>query len=83
MPTIAIFILMPIIATVAGVKIYMYFRDHNPPHFHAKHDGKDQVYDFDGNRLQGKIDTKKSKKVSRWAKENKAFLEDEWEKHQQ
>ena len=82
MYTIAIFLLMPIIATVAGVKIYMYFRDHNPPHFHAKHDGKDQAYDLEGNRLWGKIDKKKSKKVSRWAKKNSGFLKDKWDKHQ-
>jgi hypothetical protein len=29
--TIAIYVLSPAIATIAGVAIYMYFKDHNPP----------------------------------------------------
>lgn len=80
--TIAIYILMPLIATVAGVKIYMYFGDHNPPHFHAKYGGDEDVFDIDGEHLDGDLPTKKRKKVRSWAKENKDYLKDQWEKHQ-
>lgn len=72
---------MPIIATVAGVKIYMYYQDHNPPHFHARHDGESEVFDLEGNTLEGKIDKKKSKKVRKWARGNKKLLKDKWNKY--
>ncbi|MEZ4829116.1 MAG: DUF4160 domain-containing protein [Bacteroidia bacterium] len=26
---------MPCIKTIGSIKIYMYLRDHNPPHFHV------------------------------------------------
>ena len=57
--TIAIYVLTPAIATIAGVSIYMYFKDHNPPHFHAKEGGDEAVYDFEGNALKGEISQKK------------------------
>lgn len=81
MTSLALIILMPIIATVAGVKIYMYFNDHNPPHFHAKHGGKEDVFDLDGQLMDGELHPKKRKKVSTWAKENRSFLEGQWNKH--
>ena len=28
---------MPIISDFLGIVIYMYFNEHNPPHFHAKY----------------------------------------------
>ncbi len=74
-------VLMPIISTVAGVKIYMYFRDHNPPHFHAKDNGDKEVFDIKGNSLRGGLSPKKSKRVRKWAKENEDFLKEEWNKH--
>lgn len=82
MLTFAIFILMPIIATVAGVKIYMYFDDHNPPHFHARQSGKEDVFDIKGNLIDGDLPLNKRKKVKRWAKQEKRFLKDQWKKHQ-
>ncbi len=80
---IAAIILMPVIATVAGVKIYMYMRDHNPPHFHAQHGGDEEVFDLEGNHLRGGINRKKGKKVKKWAKENEEMLKDKWDEFQQ
>lgn len=78
----AVIILMPVIATVAGVKIYMYFRDHNPPHFHAKDNGDEEVFDLKGRSLRGGIDSRKSGKVSKWARKNEAFLKNKWDEFQ-
>lgn len=80
--TIATYVLMPLIATVAGVKIYMYFKDHNPPHFHAKEGGQEEVFDFDGSSMRGGISPKKSNKISKWAQENQGFLKKQWDEHQ-
>jgi len=33
---------MPCIARLGGIRIDMYYRDHNPPHFHAIH-GDDEA----------------------------------------
>ena len=82
MATTAILVLMPIIATVAGVKIYMYYKDHNPPHFHAEYSGEEEVFDLKGKSMKGSINSKKSKKVRKWAESNKDFLEEKWDEFQ-
>ena len=83
MLTIATLIVMPIIATVAGAKLYMYFKDHNPPHFHARDDGEEEVFDLEGKSLRGRIDPKKGKEVKKWAGENEQFLKEKWNEFQQ
>ena len=81
MLTIASFVLMPVIAVVAGVRIYMYFKDHNPPHFHGQYSGEKESFDLKGNTLKGNIGNKKRKKVRKWAKSNEKFLKEQWDKH--
>lgn len=81
--TTAVVVLMPVIATIAGVRIYMYLRDHQPPHFHARYNGDEEVFDLDGESRRGALPPKKSGKVSRWARRNKPFLRDKWDELQQ
>jgi hypothetical protein len=81
MVIIAAIIVMPIIAVVAGVKIYMYREDHNPPHFHARNSGDEEVFNLKGESLRGKINKKKRKKVRKWAKENEDFLKEKWNEY--
>ena len=35
---------MPSICTFYGIVIYMYYNDHNPPHFHAEYAEFEAVY---------------------------------------
>lgn len=37
---------MPIISTFYGIIIQMFWRDHPPPHFHAKYAGEQVVIDM-------------------------------------
>ncbi|MBR1656884.1 MAG: DUF4160 domain-containing protein [Synergistaceae bacterium] len=34
---------MPEISRFYGIRIYMYYDEHNPPHFHAKYDGDEAL----------------------------------------
>lgn len=78
---VAAFVLMPVIAVVAGVRIYIFFKDHNPPHFHGKYSGKEETFDLEGNTIKGDIGEKKRKKVRKWAKNNEKFLKEQWDEH--
>ncbi len=75
----AFIFLMPLIAIVAGVKIYMYFKNHDPPHFHGRHDDEEEVFDLSGNTVRGGIDRKKSRQVSKWASDNEDYLKNKWD----
>src|SRR5213593_1511521 len=57
--------IVPIVSAFFGIIIRMYFDDHNPPHFHAEHQGQVAVVDFDGRILAGEIDSSTARKLIR------------------
>lgn len=60
---------------VDGVKIELYYKDHNPPHFHAIIAGSNALIEIETQKiLEGKLPRNKKKKVLKWAKENKDTL---------
>ena len=36
-----------------GIVIYMYYQNHMPPHFHARHQGAEACFTFDGGLMDG------------------------------
>ena len=55
---------MPAFYTIEGVKIVLYFGDHNPPHFHAtiaEYDALIEIKTLEV--LEGDLPKKKQKKV--------------------
>jgi hypothetical protein len=58
---------VPTICRFHGIKIHMYFRDHNPPHFHA-HYGVDKAEVlFDGTIKNGALAPTQLGLVREWA----------------
>jgi hypothetical protein len=56
---------MPTISIFFGIIIRMFYRDHNPPHFHAEYQGQNATFDFDGKLLEGEIDSRTTKSLIR------------------
>jgi hypothetical protein len=46
---------MPVISIFFGIVIRMHFKEHEPPHFHAEHQGQQGKLDFSGEMTIGKI----------------------------
>lgn len=46
---------MPVIFTFFGIIIRMYYKEHEPAHFHAEHRGEQATFTFDGQLLTGAI----------------------------
>jgi hypothetical protein len=42
---------MPVISIFFGIVIRMYYKEHEPQHFHAEHQAQEGKFDFDGTRL--------------------------------
>jgi hypothetical protein len=71
---------MPTYFIIDGVKIELYFKDHNPPHFHAlisEHDAMIEI--ATQNILRGNLPNTKRKKILKWAEENQTTLMAIWE----
>ena len=71
---------MPVISRFYGILIVMYFKDHNPPHFHAKYAGYEATFDFDGNITGGGLPPRADKLVSEWVAVHRVELNENWDR---
>lgn len=75
---------MPKISEFNGVSIYLYYDDHNPPHFHAIHGSNEIVVRISPIKiLSGYFPAKIRGAAERWGKANAAALLANWEKMKQ
>jgi hypothetical protein len=49
---------VPIISAFFGIVIRMFYRDHEPAHFHAEHSGQHAKFDFNGRIIAGQISSR-------------------------
>jgi hypothetical protein len=66
------FVIMPEISRFFGICVYMFFNDHNPPHFKVKYgEFEANILIENGNILNGDIPLSKLKLVQAWAEIHK------------
>ena len=70
---------MPTISVFFGIMIKMYYREHNPPHFHAYYQGFEAVFDINsGLRVKGKFPKRADKIISEWIGDYRENLLEDW-----
>ena len=58
---------MPLISEFLGIQVYMYWDDHNPPHFHAEYGGMTSVISIrDAAAISGFLPSRQLKLVLAW-----------------
>jgi len=70
---------VPEISRFFGIVIYMYFNDHDPPHFHAKYNefrGKITIDDL--RVIEGKLPRRVLALLLEWANEHRTELMANW-----
>lgn len=71
---------MPTISIFRGIKVYMNWNEHNPPHFHAKYGGEEvTVLIKELEVLNGDIPKKQLKMLLGWAAFHQEELMENWE----
>lgn len=66
---------MPTVKIIDSIKIDLYSREHNPPHFHAIYsDYEVLIIIKDLEIYAGRLPKKQLSKVVNWAKDNKKML---------
>ncbi len=71
---------MPRISEFYGISVYMYYRDHLPPHFHAiyaEHEAKVEI--ATAGVLEGKLPRSARKLVTEWAAIHREELQRDWD----
>jgi len=70
---------MPIICTFYGVVIRMFWRDHNPPHFHAFYGGDEAVIEIHTLKVvKGNLPRRALIMVLEWAQDHREELSEDW-----
>ncbi len=58
---------MPEIALFFGIRVTMYYDDHNPPHFHAEYNGNKALVEINEARvIKGALPSKQLKLILAW-----------------
>ena len=71
---------LPRISEFYGIAIYLYYRDHAPPHFHAIYAQQEAVISIaDGRVSRGALPPRAEALVRKWAKRYRTELERDWE----
>ena len=70
---------MPTISMFRGIKVYINWREHNPPHFHATYGGEEvTVLIEELEVLEGAIPSKQMKMLLGWAAYHQEELMENW-----
>lgn len=71
---------MPTLSWFHGIKIQMFWKEHPPPHFHARVAGKTVVIDIrDLSRIVGGLPPDSMNLVLEWAKQHQVELLEAWD----
>jgi hypothetical protein len=75
---------MPQISYFLGVIIRMFYRDHNPPHFHAEYADFEGIIDIEKNEIiGGELSHRVLGIVTEWTALHQIELMDNWERARQ
>ncbi len=71
---------MPTICMFRGIKIYINWREHQPPHFHATYGGQEVIVSIhDLEAIEGDFPNKQLKMLLGWAALHQDELMENWE----
>jgi Domain of unknown function (DUF4160) len=71
---------VPRISAFYGIAIYMYYRDHAPPHFHAIYGESEATVSIEtAEVLEGRLPRRARTLVSEWAAAHRDELQHNWE----
>ena len=69
---------MPIISRFFGILVFMFWREHNPPHFHAKYGDDEVVIEIEEGTVSGEMQKRALSLVQEWRELHKEELLRDW-----
>ena len=70
---------MPEISRFLGIVVRMYYRDHAPPHFHARYGAYAIVVQLETLVVEGRFPPRALRHVLEWAERHREELREDWE----
>ena len=69
---------MPEISSFYGILIYMYFNEHNPPHFHVKYGDYNAIITIEDGIVKGSLPRRALNLIYDWLDLHKEDLMENW-----
>lgn len=69
---------MPIISRFFGIVIFMFWREHRPPHFHAKYGDEEVTVEIENGTVNGNMSARALALIQEWRELRKEDLRREW-----
>ena len=70
---------MPIISRFFGIAVFMLWREHGPPHFHAKYGDDEVVVEIKSGKINGTMSKRALALIEEWRKLHREELLKNWE----
>lgn len=70
---------MPIICQFFGISIYMFWKDHMPPHFHARYGGEEITMDIETGNIHGEMSKRAINLINEWRLLHLDELRHDWD----
>lgn len=68
---------MPLIGVLNGMKIYVYYGDHLPPHIHVYYNEYHMIIVIEsGKQYSGRLPVNKYKKINKWLYKNADWIKE-------
>ena len=69
---------MPVISRFFGIAIYIYWRDHAPPHFHARYQDGEVTVEIETGAVTGRMPRRALGLIEEWRELRKEELLEDW-----
>ena len=69
---------MTIISRFFGIIVFMFWREHQPPHFHAKYGDEEVIVEIETGELTGNISQRVQNMIQEWRELHKDELMADW-----
>ena len=69
---------MPVISRFFGILVFMNWRDHSPPHFHAKYGDEEVIVEIDTGAVKGSMNRRALSMIQEWRELHRAELAADW-----
>ncbi len=70
---------MPVISRFFGIVIFMFWREHGPPHFHARYGDEEVVVEIETGAVTGRMSRRGVGLVQEWRELHRKELLENWE----
>lgn len=69
---------MPIVSRFYGIVVFIFWRDHSPPHFHARYGEHEIIVEIETGAITGTMPGRATSMVQQWRELHKDELMENW-----